>query len=197
MLIIFEGNEHSGKTSLIDELLKWRPWFIKCKRHTVRTWYNNHELSVDNPNHDPYPMNWDLNEAYFNDWRFFLEAISYDPQGFDKTTFVFDRSFITDWVFKRALYPDAFTPIYAQYYAAYEKKMQQIPHVIFYCKRSVQQDFNDCFAGSKSLTKSDYDKLQYWYDEWRKQTTLNVVDVDNDTFSIQDNINKIISFVGS
>ena len=32
MLIIFEGNENSGKTTLIDKLLEWRPWFIKCKR---------------------------------------------------------------------------------------------------------------------------------------------------------------------
>ena len=52
MIIIFEGNENSGKTTLIDKLLEWRPWFIKCKR-TASTWYTNHELPETDPNHDP------------------------------------------------------------------------------------------------------------------------------------------------
>ena len=196
MLIIFEGNECSGKTTLIDKLLEWRPWFIKCKR-TASTWYTNHELPETDPNHDPYPSNWDMNEAFFNDWRFFLEAISFDPEGFNKASFVFDRSFITDWVFKRAIYPEAFTDNYQKMYAAYEAKLNKLPHVIFYCKRQVLDDFKDNFAGSANLTKEDHDKLQYWFDEWRKQTTLNVIDIDNDTFTVNDNINKIIAYVGS
>lgn len=196
MLIIMEGNEASGKTSLVNKLLEWRPWFIKCKRSAC-SWYANHNLPKEDPNYSPYPENWDMNQAFFNDWRFFLEAIGYDPEGFNKASFVFDRCFVTDWVFKKALYPEAYTEAYQKMFDAYEEALLKVPHVIFYCKRKVKANFNDNFAGSANISHEDHMKLQHWYDEWRQNTRLNVVDIDNDNFDINANLNTIIAHVGS
>lgn len=198
-LFIFEGNEASGKTTLINELMKWRPWFINCKRHTQKTWEANHRLPSVNPEFDPYPAKWDFDAAADYDWRFFLEVIGYDPQGFDKASFVFDRSFITNHVFNEALFQQNQTQQHIDTMHAYEHQLSKIPHAIFYCKRSVDESFDDDFAGTCKLDIEAHRLLQNSYDDYfaNAPKSLNIVEIDNDKLSVQDALNKIISYVGS
>lgn len=199
MLIIVEGSEHGGKTTLIDELLKYRPWFIKCKRHTQATWPTNHKLAKDDPAYDPYPTKWDFGKAFFHDWRFFLEAISYDPQGFEKATFVFDRSFITNHIFNDAVWTDHQTPEHIEMLHAYEEKLAQIPHLIVYCKRDVSPDFKDKFTDDCELNYEHWQKFCQSYEKYFAsiEGKLNVIKIDNNILTPQEAVNIVLQHVGS
>lgn len=190
MIAIFEGVEASGKTTLINELMKWRPWFINCKR-TSRSWWQQHESGDD-----PMPEPWDLNEAFFYDWRFFLEFIGNDSQGFGKATFLCDRSFITHQIFNTTLYKELHTDKHQAFFEAYEKKLAALPHVVFLCKRDVEPDFVDNFCGDVNIDVSKRNEMIAAYDEWRKNSPLHIVEIDNNA-SLQDNVLKCLAELGA
>lgn len=198
MLIILEGADASGKTTLLNELRKWRPWFIFCKRHTHRNYVENHALAKTDPNHDPYPTKWDFGQAFMYDWRFFLEVISFDPQGFEKAGFVFDRCFITNHIFNDAIWTDHQTQSHIDMLHAYEHQLSKLTHVIFYCKRDVDANFTDSFTEDCPLTKQDHDKLQASYDKYfAGNHGLNVIELDNNKLSIQEAVSIILNHVGA
>lgn len=189
MLVIFEGNEDSGKTTLLSAIKTVRPYFVASKRTSFKTWWDDYSSGMIK-----YPENWDLAESFKHDWRFFLEMLGQD--GAKLTTFLCDRSFITHMIFAKALYPETWNSLMDEYYEAYEHEMLKMQHVIVYCKRDVQ-DFEDHFSGDRSLGQEDYDLLAEQYDIWRAKTKLNVLDIDNNNYTVEENTLKVISVVGA
>lgn len=186
MLLILEANEGGGKTSIANGLLERHPDWILCKRWT-------HKLDNDKFGFGQ----WDLREAFFYDWRFFLEMLTYD-HAFDKHTFVCDRSFITDYVFNKAIWPEHMTERYMQCWEAYNKQLQTIPHLVIYCKRSIDKnDFNDIAMHNWSMDAEHWQRLEQAYKDWRAETSLHVLNVDNDWYDIDSNVEFIDAYLES
>lgn len=196
-LIIFEGNENSGKSTMAEMLREHLSHIGKttlmCKRWTHKSyWAETHTK----PDGDPYPENWNLEQAFYYDWRFFMEMLTYDKSNLDNVHVLCDRSFITDFVFKQALYKEHINDRYLQTYNAYMQTLMRMPHLVVYCKRILEKSLEDNFSGGYILHDAEYLKLQKAYDEWACQAShmlsLNFVEVDNSANSKEDSLQTII-----
>ena len=170
MLILFEGPDGSGKTTLINALKThhFKDALI-CKRNSFKTW------SEDNSN---YPINIDLTESALWDWRFFLEM---HKSNFASHMFLCDRSFITQIVYQNATGPETKFDALDKTLDAYEKEVFDVPHLVVYCKRSTLRNDGDIYFinGKEDDILKEYDK--YMSDVKLNTLHLNTEIIDVDT----------------
>lgn len=110
----------------------------------------------------------DLEISIKYDWRFMIDfLVGINPTSSD--VFVFDRSFISQWVYSYVFrmdnvnrhYPDVTQ--YVDMFKSYASKLSTLPHVVFHCYREkftnfedsyikldntdiIQRNFKDCFS---------------------------------------------------
>ena len=117
MIIIVEGFDRSGKTTLCD---------LICEKTKIKKFKSSFEIF----------SKIDLEEAIKHDWRFVLDILS--QVEFD---IVFDRSFISQYVYSKILRIDnvihQFKSIgnYDNMFKLYCDKLENIKHLIVYCER--------------------------------------------------------------
>jgi thymidylate kinase len=118
MLIIFEGLDKSGKSTLASAIHSMLPGSIMIKKQF--------EPAL-------YPINYSKASVY--DWQaMFDRIILANPD----VTFIADRSFFTQTVYQLCLGhdSDAITDEQMHMFNAYCAVMQKIPHLVIYCKSS-------------------------------------------------------------
>ncbi len=189
MLIIFEGNEGSGKTTISNNIAALLNTKV-LKRDSFKN--NGSKFSI-------FRKFYDLNESAFWDWRFFLEML--DPLITSGDHFVCDRSFITQEVYHRAFeqrFPE--NPVTVEHedlYNDYAKILQDIPHLIIYITRDIARNDDDLLQGQWNVDP-DWSKIAIdkYYNEWfsKHEDKLNVVRLENNA-TIQEAIDTAINSI--
>ncbi|WIC41351.1 thymidylate kinase [Chryseobacterium phage MA9V-1] len=169
MLVLFEGPDGSGKSTLIAKIKqKFLPEALVCKRNSFKTY---------NPEESKYPTNIDLTLSAPWDWRFFLEM---HEANFKSHNFLCDRSFITQRVYQDALGPETKTPELDATLLAYEHEVSQIPHLVVYCKRKTLRNDGDFVA----MDNKELDIVARYEKYIDSECTLNKIVIDTEKLDV-------------
>ncbi len=201
MLIIFEGGENSGKTTLINSLMEdfridsdasrfgghasLPDKFYRAMRCTRKSFKNF------DPSKSHYDFNWDLTESALYDWRFWLESME---NSIRDNVFIWDRSFITQKVYQKAIGPDSITPNHISILHSYEKHLADLEHMVFYCERDAKfkDDYGMIDEGNHKVILAEYDK-------WAKTNAhnLNITRVSNTSRTVGESASFIFGEICS
>jgi len=153
-LVIIEGLDKSGKSTLAKELAK------KFKMDYFKSSYD--------PAH-----HFDTEESARYDWNFLLDVLSKT-----KVDIVFDRSFITQYVYSTYFRGSNILKHYSsfeEYHAIFKEyinKFLALGGIIVYLKR---QDFDKIKLTDEKFTQKDLINLQIRFDEILENTKINPV----------------------
>jgi thymidylate kinase len=179
MLILFEGPDGSGKTTLIKQLTsKHLQNALVCKRNSFKTY------SEETSN---YPVNIDLTQSALYDWRFFLEM---HAANFASHMFLCDRSFITQVVYQNATGPETKFDALDKTLEAYEKEVKNLPHLVVFCKRSTLRNDNDVhFINGKE------DDIVKEYFNYMQNTSLNTIHLDTEKLTVDASVALVLGAI--
>jgi thymidylate kinase len=184
MIIIFEGADGVGKTTLAKELnlrlansmyMKRTPTF---KYKDANTFYH---CVVD------------LTRSSEYDWRFMLDMISKPCEEFN---FIFDRSFITQAVYQNAIGQWTKHPTLTSILSSYHAHLASLPHIVFNIKRSnfiKTDDSYDLVHDKQHLIVNEYDK---WV-EYEDTKQLFVVTLDTSILSEEECMTHILQHIAN
>lgn len=174
MLIIFEGNEGVGKSSLAKMLADTYSTNV-MKRASHKDTIQN---QIDNWGH---MLN--LNDSALYDWRFLLEML--EQQIASGKMFIADRSFITQAVYHSAFWPEEYiTDVHRKTYEALCKILLELPHIVFHIERN-QLRLDDETVNSYTYVKGDVSPFEAISSEYKEfyenNENLNVHKISNNS----------------
>lgn len=163
MLVLFEGPDGAGKTTLIKKLIAEH---FKDALYCKRTSWKNF-----NPAQSSYKENIDLDVSILYDWRFFFESLS---ANFINTMFFLDRSFITHKVYQLAINQSTRTPKTDDILESYEKELLRHPHLVVYTKHSKLRDEVDVEWISQKTAPAIIAEYNKYFDTNKRLNTLTI-----------------------
>lgn len=171
MLVIFEGVDHSGKSTLVQILHQELPGSIVIKKQ-----YDEHL----------YPIDFGLASEY--DWQAILDRIVLaNPD----VTFIADRSFFTQTVYQLCLGTGshAITNAQMQMFNNYCKVVQSMPHLVVYCQ-------SPTYELDRMITSIDIrHKLDNMYKKTFMQSGLNVLPLNTAEGTMHSKIEIILEAI--
>lgn len=172
MIIIFEGPDRCGKTTLAKKVAEHFsiPYFKSSKQGFCEV---------------------DLEQGNKHDWRFMLDFLSQT-----NPNVVFDRSFISQYVYSRIFREenvlknfeslDKYWDLIRSYYYS----LINMPHLIVYCRRKYTPDISD---DTIKFDKERFENLSGCFDSFVANYNDNCVRVYDFENGIEHNFNSIIS----
>lgn len=173
MLIIFEGLDKSGKSTMAN---------------LVARGLNNALLIRKTYAKELYPI--DYGKASEYDWQaLFDRVILANPNA----TFVADRSFFTQTVYQVCLGTgiNAITDAQMSMYNAYCDVLKRIPHLVVYCK-SARYEYDSMVTNP--IAKS---KLDVLYQQSIQQSGINHIVLDMDVDTMHGTYSKLMQAIQS
>lgn len=167
MLIIFEGLDKSGKSTLAGAIQSMLPGSVMIKKQF--------EPAL-------YPINYSQASVY--DWQaMFDRVILANPE----MTFIADRSFFTQTVYQLCLGRgnDAITDEQMNMFNAYCKVLAKIPHLVVYCKSSQYE------LDSLVTNLEIHSKLDAMYEKTMLGASLNSLVINAEESSLASKIHTI------
>jgi cytidylate kinase len=180
MLILFEGPDGSGKTTLIKHIKqKHLKDALICKRNSFKSY--NSDVSL-------YPNNIDLTQSALYDWRFFLEM---HKSNFASHMFLCDRSFITQKVYQDITGPDTKTQLLDDTLIALEQEVSTVPHLVVYCKnKKLRNDSDFVFMDGKE------DAIVKRYEDFfNNECMLNKVTINTELIDEESSVSVILGAI--
>lgn len=178
MLVLFEGPDGAGKTTLIKKLITEHfNNALYCKR---TSWKNF------NTANSSYKENIDLDVSILYDWRFFFEALS---ANFESHMFFLDRSFITHKVYQLAVNQSTRTPQTDDILVSYEKELIRRPHLVVYTKHSKLRDEKDVKWISQETAPAIISEYNKYFDN---NTALNTLTINTEKHDIETSVAAIL-----
>jgi len=171
MIILVEGVDKSGKSTLIDLFLQ--------QNHAYKKYRSNHQKD----------KKIDLEVAIKHDWRFFLDICSQTDQNI-----IFDRSFISQYVysmiFRKKNILNHFSSIeeYQKIFKEYCIQLSELQYKVFYCFRNDYTNVIDDYLDI-SYHKKLKEQFTNFFNLFKNElviTTLNFED------GLQINLQKMI-----
>lgn len=180
MLIIFEGPDGSGKSTLIDKLVRNHlKDALVCKRSSFKTF---------DPETSHYPININLTESALWDWRFFLEM---NTRNFKTHNFLVDRSFITQRIYQDVTGAHTKTDILDKTLIALEKETAELPHLLIYCRsKHLRNDGDFIHMDNKEISIIDR------YETYIKdECILNKLVIDTDSLDEDSSVSIVMGAI--
>jgi thymidylate kinase len=181
MLIIFEGNEGSGKTTLAG-MLSTMLCTPVMKRASHKGWTRGS---------DDYAYAWDLNESAKWEYRFLFEMLN---DHWRRDNFIIDRSFITQEVYHKAFWDNnLINDVQEQAYSGNIQALSNIPHLIVHVNRDTVREDDETlktYAHKGDPFEKIQESYERFYDRGDVGALLNVMQLDNNR-SLQETFNEL------
>lgn len=170
MIIIYEGIDHSGKSTLAQ---------LQSYTQNIPYYRSIHQKDKIT----------DLEESCKHDWRFFLDISSQTNQNI-----IFDRSFISQYVystcFRKENIMKHFDSLndYEKVFKEYCKQLSQINHIVYHCTR---KDFNNEVDDYIDLSNSQNisDVFNEFFNKYKKYVNVHTLKFED---GILNNIKKVM-----
>lgn len=180
MLIIFEGPDGAGKSTLINKLKRNHLTdALVCKRSSFKTY---------NPEESNYPMNIDLTQSALWDWRFFLEMMG---QSFISHNIMCDRSYITQRVYQDVTGVETKTELLDKTLIALEKETLKLPHILVYCRSKYLRNDGDF----KHMDNKEISIIHRYEKYIKDECILNKIVIDTDTLDEDSSVSLILGAI--
>jgi hypothetical protein len=169
MIIIFEGFEKSGKTTLSKLLSNEKKYSYFRATNQINS-------------------NINLEQSIKHDWRFFLDFAKQCEQNV-----VIDRSFISQWVYSMILRKENILKEFSNYgeyfdiFANYCHDLNKLDSLVVFCKR---ENYNEEQDEHINVNKSKI--FNETYNEFFKMFRIKNIIECNFEDGIQENLNKIL-----